>query len=196
MPYADTEITYVNFGRDYITNLSYVLSPPDYPQTLIDKYNAYLAYCERRRKEYADTWTQYLGLQAQKSALLNRMPIDAVTSQWNAYELADLTVELEKFKAMQKALEDIYASGNIENSPDYALYMSIKTVIIPDIEAEIKRQQSQTSEPAEKTDYTFNWELYGINGLKERRRTCENSANASKRKGGTVFPARERLPKP
>lgn len=176
-----TGISYVNFGFDYIENLSYMISKPYFSEAFIQKYNSYLTYRESRRQDYADTWTDYLNIQSQIDELNNRQPIDEVNTEWNAYTLDELRIELDKFAQMKKRLEEL--GGNVSTSPDYELYLSITQVIIPDIQSEISRQEAGSVDEPTKVDYKFNWNLYGINGLKERRATCQNSATSLKQKG-------------
>ncbi len=174
---TDTTITYVNFGKDTIENLSYALSEKYASQEIRDKYDAYTTYRESRRNEYTNTWTEGLKIQSEKDELINRYPVDEVTVKWNAYELKDLYNELSIFTQMKQDIEETYTINGVlqvENSPKYALYLSIKDVIIPDIQTEIARQEAGSATEATKVDYKFNWDLYGINGLKERKTTCNN----------------------
>lgn len=182
----ETTISYVNFGSPFLHNLNSVITNIVFPQGFVDKYKYWTDYRESRRKEFADTFKEYLSYLNRIKQITNQLPTSAVNSQWNAYTVEELKVERDKFQAMLDRLIELNTVDGvlkIEESNDYALYLSIKDVIIPDIKKEIERQEAGSVEKPDKVKYKFMWELYGINGLKERLRVCENNVKTLKAAG-------------
>ena len=182
----ETSIASVNFGSDSIFDLSYAITSDIFPQDFVDKYNTWVTYRESRREDYASTFTALAKYQNEISNIQNQMPSEEVRTSWNAYTLDELRTELGKYTAMLDRLEELNTIDGelqIENSNDYELYISIKDVIIPDIQNEIARQEAGSVVPSEKIEYEYMWELYGVVGLEQRRAVCQNNVDALKAAG-------------
>ena len=92
-------------------------------------------------------------------------PVDEVEVKYDNLTLKELNTELTSARNVVSLLEEMHTQdGNlqIENTSDYSMYISFKEVIIPKIEAEIKKRETG-EEPIEEIDWETNWELYGIN---------------------------------
>lgn len=173
----ETIISYVNFGSSYIENLSYY-APIHLPKETYNKYNAYVEYKESRRSDYADTIKEYLDLQATVDRLHQMIPIDECATHWDSYTTEELQTELSQFNELLKVLE---STENIEYSKDYAIYLSIKDVIIPSIES-ILTARATNNDPV-KVEYKLNWELYGIDELEIKLNHYQNLVDTYKDKG-------------
>ena len=176
-------ISYVNFGSSYIENLSYLMEYQVSEETA-EKYADYIAYKESRREDYTETIREYLGIQQQIDAIYNQIPIDECSTSWNSYTTEDLETNLEQFQALQQALEAAHTVDGklqIEDTADYATYLSIKDAIIPSIQAVLDARE--TSSAVQEIDWKINWELYGITELENKKTQYENSAQLLADKG-------------
>ena len=163
-------IEYINYGSDKIVNLDYCINSGMLKDEIVNKYNIYRDFIENNRQAYADYTKSFLELQEKKSILYDQMPIDEVDMLFTNVTDDELSTEFDHFKTILSTLEEIYtdSSGklNIEGTSDYALYVSVRDVMIPKIQAEIEaRKQGKHADPF---DYQTKWELYGINELKTK----------------------------
>ena len=162
----EATISYVNFGSETIENLSYYMANGQLSPDYLDRYNSYVEYRESRRDEYADTVRQYLILQQKIDVIHQQIPIDECATRWSSYTTEELEKELEQFQKLQEALEQAHTVDGvlqIEETPDYATYISIKEAIIPSIQQILDARAAGEAE--QELDYKVNWELYGIDEL-------------------------------
>lgn len=167
----DLLINPVNLGSSDIVNINYFLHR-QFPQSVIDKYDAYLAARSSLAAQYLVPYKKYADALERQSEILNRVPEDAVTNNWAAYDLPQLYTELDIYKKLIAKIEERNKKPDgtldMSNSPDLGMYLSFKNVVIPDIQAEITRKESGSVEEAPKTDYEIMWDLYGVNELEAK----------------------------
>lgn len=160
-------IEYINYGNDMLTNISYGISVGNLSEETVAKYKIYQEFIDSHREEYADFSRSYLKLQEEKDVYYEQVPVSEVDILFTNVTDDELSVELEHYKTVLTMLEDIHTdeSGilHIEGTIDYALYVSVRDVMIPKIQAEIDARKD--GKHAEPFDYETNWELYGINNL-------------------------------
>lgn len=176
-------ISYVNFGSSYIENLSYLMEY-QVPEETAEKYANYITYKESRREDYTNTIRKYLGIQQQIDAITNQMPIDECSTSWDSYTTEELEKNLEQFQTLLQALEEAHTVDGqlqIEGTPDYATYLSIKDAIIPSIQAVLDAREAGTA--VQEVNWQINWELYGITELKNKKQQYQNSAQLLADKG-------------
>jgi len=177
-----TSIMYVNFGSDYIDNLSYFMKEPYFKKEVVDKYNQFVSVRESKREEYANLYKDYSLISSEISEIDNRVPIDEVKIAWGRYSVEELNTELENFKAILSYLEK--TGQNVEGANKYQTYLCIKDIIIPDIEANIRAKN--TGDVAVAVDYKTNWELYGIIELESKKVAYEDVIKVYEHTGHNV----------
>ena len=180
----EATISYVNFGSETIENLSYYIANGQLSPDYLDRYNSYVEYRESRRDEYADTVRQYLILQQKIDVIHQQIPIDECATRWSSYTTEELETELEQFQKLQEALEQAHTVDGvlqIEETPDYATYISIKEAIIPSIQQILDARAAGEAE--QELDYRVNWELYGIDELTVLKKNYENQVSLLAEKG-------------
>lgn len=180
----ETTISYVNFGSETIENLSYYIANGQLSPDYLDRYNSYVEYRESRRDEYADTVRQYLILQQKIDVIHQQIPIDECATRWSSYTTEELETELEQFQKLQEALEQAHTVDGvlqIEETPDYATYISIKEAIIPSIQQILDARAAGEAE--QELDYKVNWKLYGIDELTVLKKNYENQVSLLAEKG-------------
>ena len=180
----EATISYVNFGSETIENLSYYMANGQLSPDYLDRYNSYVEYRESRRDEYADTVRQYLILQQKIDVIHQQIPIDECATRWSSYTTEELETELEQFQKLQEALEQAHTVDGvlqIEETPDYATYISIKEAIIPSIQQILDARAAGEAE--QELDYKVNWELYGIDELTVLKKNYENQVSLLAEKG-------------
>ena len=180
----EATISYVNFGSETIENLSYYIANGQLSPDYLDRYNSYVEYRESRRDEYADTVRQYLILQQKIDVIHQQIPIDECATRWSSYTTEELEKELEQFQKLQEALEQAHTVDGvlqIEETPDYATYISIKEAIIPSIQQILDARAAGEAE--QELDYKVNWELYGIDELTVLKKNYENQVSLLAEKG-------------
>lgn len=182
----ETTISYVNFGEESITNLDYFIEDQFSESTYL-KYKFYTDYRESKRDEYANTIKDWLKTQQEIDVIHQQIPIDEVKTNWNALETDELNQQLKQFQALLAALElahTIDGSLQIEGTPDYATYMSIKESVIPDIESVLKdREEGKEPDPDKDASYITDWSLYGIDELEIKKKNYENQVDLLKKQG-------------
>ena len=167
----DLMVNPVNLGSSDIININYFLHR-QFPQSVIDKYDAYLAARSTLSTQYLIPYKKYADALEHQTEIKNRVPEDAVTNNWAAYDLPQLYTEMEIYKKLVAKIEERNKKPDgtldMSNSPDLGMYLSFKNVVIPDIQAEITRKESGSVTEAPKTDYETMWELYGVNELEAK----------------------------
>lgn len=167
-------LEYINYGSDKLDNLDYAIANEQLSPSTIEKYNAYKKFIEDNRNAYANYTKEYLKLEEERSNLYDLEPVEEVDVMFTNLTDDELQMELEHAQAVLDLLEEIHTVDGvlqIEGTNDYALYISTKDVIIPNIEAEIAaRAEGKHADPI---DYTTNWELYGINELERKKKAYQ-----------------------
>lgn len=182
-----TSIIYYNFGSEYIEDLNYLISSGVIKNPLKDKYLSYIDYKNSRRDEYAESFRKIRELQAMIDTITDLVPIDEVTSSWNAYSLEELIVEKGKFEQIVIYIESMYLNGEVPlASPDYDTYQSIKLAILPAINEEIERQEAGSVVEYKPFDYSTAWDLYGISELEIKQKNYENQCEILAQSGYNV----------
>lgn len=181
------DIAQVNFGDDRIESIDYYLHTGYLPQTVIDKYNAWKEYRENRRSEYISAIKEYIKAQEAKNELINRVPNDALSIDFNTFSLDELQEELEYFQGLAACMEQDFTTDGVvdtealEASVYWWDYKSYTTWIIPNIETAIANSDKL---PGDKEDYLTSWEteweLYGTDELKAKLSLYEEKLNLLK----------------
>lgn len=184
---SDTNLLeYINFGSPFLDNLEYQIENGLLSPATANKYKTYETVRESKREEYAGYVKQRLSYLEKISAIQEQMPVDEVKTLWKDMTDEELKTELEHFQAVVKTLEELHTIDgvfHIEESPDYSLYMSVKAVIIPDIQNEIEKRKMGANTDAPKVDYETNWELYGTNELSALLKSYEGQVDILKKAG-------------
>lgn len=179
----DTLLEYINYGSDKIYNLDYCITAGMLEESTVTKYKAYTEFLEKNRLIYADYSKEHLKLLEKKSVLYEQLPIEEVDMLFTNVSDEELTTELEHFRTILATLEKIYTVDGklqIEGTTDYALYVSVRDVMIPKIQAEIDARKE--GKHAEDFEYQTNWELYGINELEARLVSYQRQIDLMKEK--------------
>ena len=141
-------IDYVNFGYTIIKDISYFLTTNFLPQTLIDKYKAWLEYRETQRPIYIELSKQYNTNIKKLSEIETRVPVDGVNNDWQHVEVEDLKTAYDDYTAIITGLENLYvdSDGNfdldaLKESSDWSLYESIMNYILPQIVASLQEKE-------------------------------------------------------
>lgn len=171
-------IEYINYGSDRLYNYDYFIETGMIPEDTAAKYQMYKDYLEDNRQAYADYSLQMLQIQEKITSIEELVPVDEVEVNYNTLSLEELQIELESAKAVVQLLEQMHTVDGvlqIEGTPDYAMYISFKEVIIPKIEAEIESRESGEEVTGDEIDWETNWELYGIIELTAKKAGYEES---------------------
>lgn len=180
----ETTIAYVNFGSETIENISYYIADGQLSDSCSTKYENYLTYRESRRDDYADTVRDFLKVKQRIDLIHQQIPIDECAKKWSAYDTETLLTELEQFTKLKEALElkhTVDSVLQIEETPDYSIYISIGEAIIPSIQGVLDARESGEEET--ELDYRINWELYGIDELTVLKKNYENQVKVLADKG-------------
>lgn len=93
----DMNIRRVNFGMDYIVDLSYKMNATDehnhrifVSDSFAGKYNRYLAYREQQRESYIAYSLEYEKLLKEINELKYRVPNDDLKNDWSTFSMEDL----------------------------------------------------------------------------------------------------------
>ena len=177
-------LEYVNFGSDRLYNYDYFIETGMIPSDTADKYKTYKEYVDSNRQIYADYALENLQITEKIMAIKTLVPVDEVEIEYDNLTMEELELELGSAQAVVSLLEEMHTVDGvlqIEGTPDYAMYISFKEVIIPKIEAAIDNYDS--SEEKVKIDWTTNWELYGVNELTIKKKSYENTIELLSEKG-------------
>lgn len=180
-----TIIEYINYGSDRLSNYDYFIETGMIPAETGEKYKIYEKWKEDNRENYAALSLKSMEISEKISGIQELEPVDEVEVKYDNLTLKELNTELTSAKNVVSLLEEMHTQdGNlqIENTSDYSMYISFKEVIIPKIEAEIKKRETG-EEPTEEIDWETNWELYGINELNTKLVAYQRQVDALKEKG-------------
>ena len=180
-----TIIEYINYGSDRLSNYDYFIETGMIPAKTADKYKIYEKWKEDNRENYANLSLKSMEISEKISGIQELEPVDEVEVKYDNLTLKELNTELTSARNVVSLLEEMHTQdGNlqIENTSDYSMYISFKEVIIPKIEAEIKKRETG-EEPTEEIDWETNWELYGINELNTKLVAYQRQIDALKEKG-------------
>ena len=180
-----TIIEYINYGSDRLSNYDYFIETGMIPAETADKYKIYEKWKEDNRENYANLSLKSMEISEKISGIQELEPVDEVEVKYDNLTLKELNTELTSARNVVSLLEKMHTQdGNlqIENTSDYSMYISFKEVIIPKIEAEIKKRETG-EEPTEEIDWETNWELYGINELNTKLVAYQRQVDALKEKG-------------
>lgn len=105
----------VNFGSQYIEDLSYKMNAVDsnnnriyVSDALAAKYNAYKTYREEQREDYIQLSKDYEDYGNQISEIENRVPNDALKNDWSTFTEAELQAALTNYKNLLATLITLY----------------------------------------------------------------------------------------
>lgn len=173
----DLDISWVNFGSNKIYNI-------DYPLSLLgtDIQNAYNSYKEHRdslRESYTEKQKKYANLLQIKQSIEYRIPIEETANNWTSttyYSDDALDIVLTNGRTIVSLIESSYKNKDgsldeeaLEMSPDASRYYSYKSIIIPDVQAEIAaRENDEHNENPVDTMFVYN--VYGLIELRDVRR--------------------------
>lgn len=171
----DFTITQVNFGESYIEDISYFLNTSHFSQEFIDKYNSWMRYREKKRPQYIQWSKDYLAVEREISDLYDRVPLDgADTKQYASFTNEELANELANYEAELVGYrkfwgvpdddpEDSENWRRLKQSDDWANYVMIRDIIIPNINTEIYNRSLDTDKLNKEfnEDYLYNFDVYG-----------------------------------
>lgn len=170
----DLGITYINFGKNTIENISYFKNEKYMSSELIEKYNLWEIDLEEKRLIYIENTRLYNSQQKIISELYNRVPLDDCSTDWSTFPDDKLLEAQANYKSQLKGYESFYVDedGNfdeeaLKKSPDANDYYQIKDVILPSIQIEIdNRNLPSDADPNDYIDtYKTDWKLYGLDEL-------------------------------
>ena len=111
----DLTISQVNFGLDYIDDLSYKMNAVDengnriyVSDTLAAKYNTYLSTCDSLRNEYIQLLKDNTDLQKKINEIKYRVPNDDLKTDWGTFTQDELKSSLTAYKNLLVSLVSIY----------------------------------------------------------------------------------------
>lgn len=95
----DLDITRVNFGQEYIEDLSYKMNAKDsngnriyVSDSLATKYAGYVTYRESQRDDFIEYSKQYDRLQQEIDEIKYRVPNDELKNDWSTFSMEDLEI--------------------------------------------------------------------------------------------------------
>ena len=180
-----TILEYINYGSDRLSNYDYFIETGMIPSETAEKYKIYEKWKEDNREEYANLSLKSMEISEKISGIQELEPVDEVEVKYDNLSLKELNTELTSARNVVSLLEEMHTQdGNlqIENTSDYSMYISFKEVIIPKIEAEIKKRETGEA-LTEEIDWETNWDLYGINELNTKLVAYQRQIDALKEKG-------------
>ena len=197
----DLDFTEVNFGEDWIEDISYFLDADEkhFPAELKAKYKNWYDYREEQRPTYIQLSKDYRNKIDEADEIYNRVPLDgADTTQYSTFSDDELVEEKAKYQALIRGYESRYVDEDgefdidfmRENAPyDYANYILINDQIIPNIDIAIyNRGVDAERDEREYLDgyrYDFNTygKSYGVAELQTQLTTIGNSVKSLARRG-------------
>lgn len=133
-------IGYVNFGVSNIEDYSHFMNTNYVPQSLIDKYNAWVEYRETQRSKYVDTSKKKFNANSECDEITSRVPTDAVLNDWDTADMASLVTAYNNYTSMVNAYQKQYVNDNgdfdlnaLKKSPDWNDYEQIVNYILPSV---------------------------------------------------------------
>lgn len=113
----DLTIERVNFGSNYVDDITYKLNVRDsngnrvyVSDALAQKYTEYIAYREQQRLLYINLSKQYEEYAKQISEIENRLPNDDLKTDWGTFSLEELMGSLTVYKNLLVTLKSLYKS--------------------------------------------------------------------------------------
>lgn len=180
----NTSIAPYNFGSEQVFDFDYLVEEGIIDSALADKISYWKEYRDSRRQDYLDAYVNISNIQADIDRLKDLHPIDAVTTNWSAYTVAELEQERSKFVALANAIVSAHGTDNLQPyDPDYPTLKTIRLAIIPDIDKEIQRQNTGSQTNFEHINYKIMWELYGISELDIAKKNYQNAMRTLATKG-------------
>lgn len=180
-----TILEYINYGSDRLSNYDYFIETGMIPSGTAENYKKYEQWKNDNREEYANLSLKSLEISEKITGIQELEPVDEVEVKYDNLTLKELNMELTSARNVVSLLEEMHTQdGNlqIENTSDYSMYISFKEVIIPKIEAEIKKRETG-EEPTEEIDWETNWKLYGTNELNIKLVAYQRQIDVLKEKG-------------
>lgn len=111
----DLSISQVNFGLDYIDDLSYKVNATDsngnrifVSDELALKYSNFVDYRETLRDEYIEIAKRYSEYIQRIDDIKYRVPLDDLKNDWGTFSLEELEISLSNFKNLMAALISMY----------------------------------------------------------------------------------------
>ena len=111
----DLSIEQVNFGLDYIDDITYKINAVDengnriyVSDALANKYTAYLSTIETLRDEYIQKSKDYSNYEKQINEVKYRVPLDDLKTDWGTFTEAELTASLTTYKNLLASLISMY----------------------------------------------------------------------------------------
>lgn len=153
---TDLDIARVNFGEDFIEDISYFLNTKHFTQSFVDRYNQWLKLREDSRQRYMDMNVDYLDKTEKAQEIFSRVPLDyANPAQYASFNIEELEAERENVKALKKGIEALYVDENgdfdIEelkkHKPDWARYQVITDVVLSTPQDALKITYKDSGEP-------------------------------------------------
>lgn len=112
---GDLSIRQVNFGLDYIDDITYKLNAVDgngkriyVSDELAAKYMKFIEYRESQRKNYIQYSKDYRYYDEQITELKYRVPNDSLKTDWGTFSYAELEAALTTYKNLLAALISLY----------------------------------------------------------------------------------------
>lgn len=193
-------IEQVNFGKDYIDDLSYVMNAksPDgeliyVSKDLSDKYSEYISAIEEKREEYIECSKQYAQYNEKINEITYRVPNSYLETDWSTFTKEELSASLTNFKNLLNTLKTLYYEdfgkeiSSDEDVKDTAYWADYKayTGIIGEIECALEvlpyynDKSKWTVTQKEKYEnikaWETEWSLYGISELEAKKASFEQN---------------------
>lgn len=134
----NTDIKEANFGRDAIEDISYFLNTKHFPQSLLDKYNAWQQFKESKRQEYMDLAVDYRNQNEIVQEIYSRVPVDSTNhDQYSSFTIEELANEKENVLAEKRGYEAMHVDeqgefdiDDLMNSRDWPAYQAITEFVL------------------------------------------------------------------
>ena len=175
--YGDSEldIRQVNFGEEYVVDLSYYMTTSYVSQDIIDKYKSYLTQVESYRTTYMNASKYVAKFNEEISELTNRIPLDDLNLDWDEMELEKLESLKIYYEGLVETIEGYYTVDGVldedalKSSEYWWDYQSYTEWILPNIATAIENLSLSEDEQVEIDDsWKYDWDLYGVNELENQ----------------------------
>ena len=199
----DLDISRVNFGSNYIEDLSYKLNVRDsngnrlyVDDALAEKYAQYCEYREEQRAQYIEDSILYEEYNEKVSELENRVPNDGLKVEYDNYTSEELLGLLTNYKNLLVTLTSLYKEDygeaglnqdgsinenyikNTEYWYDYQAYLSVIELIKYHINNGKSSEWDTSEANAYKelvTAWETDWSLYGTIELQNKVKTYQQN---------------------
>lgn len=166
------DISQVNYGDNHIENIDYYLTTKYLPSTTIAKYSNYKTQRDSYRTDYINAVKGYISAMESRDEIINRVPNDALNTDYGTFSSDELNKELEYFQGLVTCIKNdftidgVFHLNELQASVYWWDYKSYTEWIIPNIQTAIANL-SKTED--KKTDLDKSWEtewdLYGTDEL-------------------------------